>query len=37
MHFETATYRVLHKQRSSTAPFAEHLNFQKQMTFTESF
>ena len=35
--FETATSRVLHKQSNSTAPFTEHLKFQKYMTFTESF
>ena len=40
MHFENAIYRVLHERRRNiTAPFAEHLKFQKQTkkTFTHSF
>ena len=32
MHFEIATYRVLHERCNNTAPLAEQLNFKK-MTF----
>ena len=28
---------MLHKRGNTTAPFAEHLKFQEQMTFTDTF
>ena len=39
MHFENAIYRVLRERKNITAPFVEHLKFQKQIkkTFTHSF
>ena len=39
MHFENAICRVLRERKNITAPFAEHLKFQKQIkkTFTHSF
>ena len=37
LHFENATYRVLHERSNITAPSAEHLKFLKKMTFAEVF
>ena len=33
MHFEIATYRVLHERSNKTASFQEHLKFQEEMAF----
>ena len=37
IHFQSAKYRVPHKQSNKTAPFMEHLKFPEQTTFTEEF
>ena len=38
MHFEKVIiYRVLHERSNITAFFAEHLEFQEKLTFTDAF
>ena len=36
VHFENAIRRVLHERSNITAPFAEHLEFPENKTFTHS-
>ena len=33
IHFEIATYRVLHERRNKTPSFAEQLKFQEKLTY----
>ena len=37
IHFQSAKYRVPHKRSTKAAPFVEHLKFQEQTTFTNTF
>ena len=36
IHFEIATYRVLHKQSNNTTSLAKRLKFQEKLTFVDS-
>ena len=36
IHFEIATYKVIHERSNKTAPFAEHLKFQEKLTSVDA-